>query len=70
MDHHLIIIVLIIIYMTSQFHSTFITLVIKTVHDVYFIILNNLLYTYNLYNYILVISINQSILILKHSEKL
>ena len=33
-----VIIITITNYMNSKFHSTFITLVIKTVHDVYFIV--------------------------------
>ena len=49
---HLIIILLTINYTNSWFHSTFITLVIKTVHDVYFISSNNMLQTCNVYNYI------------------
>ena len=48
----LIIIVQTIIYMKSQFHDTFITLVKKKVYDVYFIPTNILLHRYNLYNHI------------------
>ena len=43
-------IVQIIYYMNNQFHYTYITLVLKTVHNVYFITSSNLLCAYNLYN--------------------
>ena len=37
-------------YTNSQFNSTLTTLLMMTVRDVYLIILNNLLHSYNLYN--------------------
>lgn len=54
MVEHLITIFIAIFYMNSQFPGTLNTLAMKTLHDVYFIASNNLIYICNMYkhNYI------------------
>ena len=42
---------LIIRKINSKFHSTFTTIAFKTVQEIYLTVLNNWLYTYNLFNH-------------------
>ena len=59
MVEHLITIFIAIFYMNSQFPGTLNTLAMKTLHDVYFIASNNLIYICNMYKHILFESTNQ-----------